>query len=237
MTKTFSYKEQAIDYQIIYKKRKTMGIYIDVYGNIELRVPRETKDNNVENMLKTKWEWIINKSEEMKEKTRGFKKKEYVEGENFLYLGESYPISIVVNKLTKNSDITLEDDRLIITINEQNDELIKKILTKFYKQKCKRLIESRIRYYQQHFKSKPKSIKITSNKKTWGTCNSLREMTFNWKLIMAPIEIIDYVVAHEMCHMVHLNHDRSFWRLLGKYIPNYEERQQWLKESHWKMVV
>ena len=54
---------------------------------------------------------------------------------------------------------------------------------------------------------------------------------------MAPMEVLDYVVIHEMCHMIHLNHDRSFWRLVGKYKPDYEQCQEWLRQSHWKMVV
>ncbi len=70
-----------------------------------------------------------------------------------------------------------------------------------------------------------------------GTCNSKRELTFNWKLAMAPLDVIDYIVIHEMCHMVHMNHDRSFWRLVGKYMPNYDEKQAWLANSHWKMVL
>ncbi len=54
---------------------------------------------------------------------------------------------------------------------------------------------------------------------------------------MAPLRVIDYVVVHEMCHMVHMNHDRSFWRLVGKIIPDYEQRENWLALSNWKMVV
>lgn len=54
---------------------------------------------------------------------------------------------------------------------------------------------------------------------------------------MAPLDVIDYIVIHEMCHMVHMNHDRSFWRLVGKYMPNYDEKQAWLANSHWKMVL
>ncbi len=78
---------------------------------------------------------------------------------------------------------------------------------------------------------------ISDSKSTWGTCDSMRQLTFNWKLAMAPLEVIDYVVVHEMCHLVHLNHDRSFWRLVGKILPNYEQRENWLALSSWKMNV
>lgn len=237
MIQTYNYNNQALTYTIIYKKRKTMGIYIDVYGNVELRVPKTTTDTAINNLLENKWHWIAQKSAEMKEKTKGFKEKTYEEGEQFLYLGESYPIHIIEDSSVTRVSVELKDKTLEVIVPERDEDLIKKLLTRFYKQQCKKFVESRIRVYQSNFKMKPKNIKISSNKKTWGTCNSLRELTFNWKLIMAPVDIVDYVVVHEMCHMIHLNHDRSFWRLVGKYIPNYEEHQQWLKESHWKMVV
>lgn len=242
MNKEYTYNNQTIDYHIIYKKRKSLGIYIDVYGNIELRVPKETEDKQISNLLEAKWHWIISKQEEMKDKTKGFKAKEYVEGEVFLYLGKSYPIRINEDASYKSEYVELDEDELVITIKKYDDgnireEKIKKLLKKFYYKQCKALITERINHYQPNFRVKPRGFKIANNKKTWGTCNSYRELTFNWKLVMAPIEVLDYVVVHEMCHMVHLNHDRSFWRLLGKYIPDYEDKQMWLRQSHWKMVL
>jgi len=242
MNKEYEYNKQKIDYHVIYKKRKSLGIYIDVYGNIELRVPRETSDEQISQMIEAKWNWIISKQKEMKEKTKGFKEKEYVEGEVFLYLGKSYPIKIQEVQFIKNESVVLLEEELVISIkeydnNKDKEERIKKLLKKFYYQRCKALVNERITYYQPNFRVKPRGFKIANNKKTWGTCNSMRELTFNWKLAMAPIEVLDYVVVHEMCHMVHLNHDRSFWRLVGKYIPDYEDRQLWLRHSHWKMVV
>jgi len=242
MNKEYTYDNQTIDYHVIYKKRKSLGIYIDVYGNIELRVPRETKDKQIADLLESKWKWIITKQEEMKEKTKGFKEKEYVEGEGFLYLGQSYPIKIQEVQMNKNEKVEFQDKELVVYIkryeeDKDYEEKMKKLLKRFYYQRCKALVSERIAYYQPNFRVKPRGFKIANNKKTWGTCNSLRELTFNWKLVMAPIEVLDYVVVHEMCHMVHLNHDRSFWRLVGKYVPDYEQRQEWLRVSHWKMVV
>lgn len=214
-----------------------MGIYIDVYGNIELRVPKSTTDVQIQDLIESKWSWIVKKQLEQKEKTKGFKEKNYQEAEELLYLGRHYPIKIVVNASSSTASVRFVDEVLEISVQSHDETVIKKLMVKFYKQQCKRLVETRIKVYQSYFKVKPKNIKITSNKQNWGTCNSLRELTFNWKLAMAPLDVIDYVVIHEMCHMVHMNHDRSFWRLVGKYMPDYEEKQAWLQASHWKMVV
>jgi len=237
MNTSYTYMEQTIEYHIIYKKRKSLGIYIDVYGNIELRVPRDATVVQIQQMLENKWPWIIKNQLEMKEKTKGFKEKEYQEGEQFLYLGSGYPIRIVEDDELKSEHIDFTGIELMIYVKIHDEEKIQKLLKRFYYQQCKALVQKRINLNQSKFKMKPRGFKISNNKKTWGTCNSDRELTFNWKLAMAPIEVIDYIVIHEMCHMVHLNHDRSFWRLVGKFMPDYESRQMWLSQSHWKMVV
>ena len=231
------YKSETVDYNIIYKKRKTMGIYIDLYGHIELRVPKGTSPESIRHLLESKWDWIQSKSNELKERTSGFKEKVYDDGETFLYLGKTYPVCITIDENIKQDCVLLEEDKLHIYVKEQDDDRIKQALKRFYYQQCKNLVEKRIKIYQSYFKMKPRSIRISDNKSNWGTCDSKLQLTFNWKLAMAPMESIDYVVVHEMCHMVHLNHDRSFWRLVGKILPDYEQRKNWLNQSSWKMVI
>ena len=107
------------------------------------------------------------------------------------------------------------------------------------KSKCmkslKPYLTRKIAEIQSDFKVKPKNFIIESSNVRWGSCNSKRELTFNWRLALLPQEIIDYVIIHEMCHLVHLNHDRSFWRLVGKHCPNYKEAMAYLgntKRAH-----
>lgn len=228
---------KSIEYQIIYKKRKTYGIYIDVYGNVELRVPKDAKEAQIDKILEERYDWIIKKSMEMKERTKGFKKKAYVQGENFLFLGEEYPIEIIENNELNRDYVEFIDHQLKVYIRNYEELKVQEALKRYYYQQCKAVIENRIHFYSNIIKVKPKSIRLSDNKSNWGTCNSKRELSFNWKLIMAPIEVIDYVVVHELCHILHMNHDRSFWRLVGKYMPNYEESKAWLAQSNWKMTL
>ena len=234
---THTFLDETIAYEIFYKKRKTMGIYIDAYGGVEVRVPKDTPEERVIQLLEEKWDWIQRTTKKMKERVVGHKEKVYETGEVFQYLGDAYPIEIVQAINILQEHVVIEGDKLIIYVQQHEDERVKQALKRFYYQKCKALVESRIRYYQSHFKLKPRSIKITDNKSRWGSCDSNLQLTFNWKLAMAPLEVIDYIVVHEMCHMVHLNHDRSFWRLVGKMLPDYKERESWLTQSSWKMVI
>ncbi|MFP5110183.1 M48 family metallopeptidase [Neobacillus sp. C211] len=231
------YLGQTLSFEIDYKNRTSMGIYIDVYGNVEIQAPKGTSDELILQLLEEKWDWIQQKSTEMKDRTLGQKVKVYDHGETFLYLGDEYPIQVSQDITIKQDYVVLEGDKLYIYVKQLEDEKIKQALKRFYYQQCKTLVERSIRSYQSNFKIKPRSIRISDNNRNWGTCDSRQQLTFNWKLAMAPLKVIDYVVVHEMCHMVHLNHDRSFWRLVGKIIPEYEQMENWLALSSWKMTV
>lgn len=231
------YLGQTLSFEINYKNRTSMGIYIDVYGNVEIQAPKGTSDELILQLLEEKWDWIQQKSTEMKDRTLGQKVKVYDHGETFLYLGNEYPIQVSQDITIKQDYVELEGDKLYIYVKQLEDEKIKQALKRFYYQQCKTLVERSIRSYQSNFKIKPRSIRISDNNRNWGTCDSRQQLTFNWKLAMAPLKVIDYVVVHEMCHMVHLNHDRSFWRLVGKIIPEYEQMENWLALSSWKMTV
>jgi predicted metal-dependent hydrolase len=232
-----TYLGTTIIFDIHYKNRTSIGIYIDPYGKIEVQAPKGTSDAYVLSLLEEKWDWIQAKMQEMRDRSLGQKEKNYENGESFLYLGNEYPIHISQDPGITQDFSVFEGDRLHLFVKQLEDEKIKQVLKRFYYQQCKALVESSIQAHQSYFKVKPRSIRVTDSKKTWGTCDSRLQLTFNWRLAMAPQGVIDYVVVHEMCHMVHLNHDRSFWRLVGKIIPDYEQRENWLKFSNWKMTV
>jgi predicted metal-dependent hydrolase len=232
-----TYAGETIRFEIKCKNRATICITIDHYGNIEIQAPKGTPDEKVLQLLEKKWDLIQQKLNEMKDRMRGPQEKNYEHGENFLYLGETYPIRIIQEVTIERDYVVFEGDHLQIHVKLLEDDKVKQALKRFYYQQCKVLVELSIASHQSHFKTKPRSIRITDSKTTWGTCDSKLQLTFNWKLAMAPQKVIDYIVVHEMCHMVHLNHDRSFWRLVGKIMPDYKEQEYWLALSNWKMTV
>lgn len=232
-----TYSGKTIRFEIRYKNRSTIMISIDSYGNIEVHAPKKTPDEKVIQALEDKWELIQQKIKELNERQRGPQEKVYENDEVFLYLGHSYPIEIFEETNISQEHVVFENEILHIYVKQFNDEKIKQALKRFYYKQCKALVEKSIASFQSNFKTKPRSIRITDDQHTWGTCDSKLQLTFNWRLAMAPREVIDYVVVHEMCHMVHLNHDRSFWRLVGKIMPDYKEKEKWLALSNWKMTV
>lgn len=102
-------------------------------------------------------------------------------------------------------------------------ELLEAVV-KFYEKNSKLITKERSRHYQKMLKVTSKSIKIDKNVKRWGSCNSKKEITFNYLISSLPMELIDYIVVHELCHIYHMNHERSFWRKVGSIIPDYKKR-------------
>ncbi len=134
----------------------------------------------------------------------------YLDNGKFLYLGKVYPLNELIDT------------------NGLNEEELKRSLKKFYISSCKKIVGERIKKYQILLKVKPKSIEVVESITKWGSCCSNKNVTFNYRLAMAPIEVIDYVVIHELCHLVHMNHDRSFWRLVGSIMRDYKDKQEFL---------
>ncbi|MGP1909739.1 M48 family metallopeptidase [Metabacillus sp. JX24] len=232
-----TYAGETIRYEVTHKKRTSIGLRMDQYGIVEVLAPKGTSKEQVHQVLEANWALIQEKLKDVQARMQGTLKKTYKYGETFLYLGKAYLISITHDETIEKDHVVFDGKTLHIQVKQQEDAIIRQALKRYYYQQCKAIVEKSIKSHQSHFKMKPRSVKIVDSKKNWGTCNGNLELTFNWKLAMAPQVVIDYVVVHEMCHMVHLNHDRSFWRLVGKIMPDYKEREAWLAVSSWRMTV
>ena len=102
-------------------------------------------------------------------------------------------------------------------------------------EKIKKKIESRVNAYKKAMGVTIGWITIRNQKTRWGSCSSEKNLNFNWKLILAPPEVLDYVVVHELCHLKEMNHSKAFWDEVGKVMPEYETYKLWLKENGWKL--
>lgn len=231
MKLSFDYGTEKVEFDVIYRKRKTLSIKIAPPGIITVIVPEKVKDDVIIEIVKNKGSWILKKLSEIKEKECLRREHEYLNGEDFLYLGLNYALQLIIDKTLKEPNIWLEEDLLYISINENNPNKIRLFLEEWYKKEALDKILERIKYYQKCFMVKPNRVTVKSQKKRWGSCNSKHELFFNWRIIMAPLDVLDYIVIHEMSHMVHLNHSKNFWEFVRGIIPNYKEREEWLKKN------
>ena len=107
----------------------------------------------------------------------------------------------------------------------------KEALEKRYRKAAKIYIPQRVEYYARHVGVTYEAVRIREQKTRWGSCSSNKTLSFNWRLMLAPPQILDYVIVHEVCHLRHMNHSKEFWSLVETIMPDYKDKKKWLKEN------
>ncbi|MEW6620009.1 MAG: SprT family zinc-dependent metalloprotease [bacterium] len=215
--------------KIIRSKRRTIGIEITSDASLIVRVPLRTSLEHIKKIVDKKRFWIQKKQKTAKEKKSIPRK--FVEGEKFLYLGNTYRLYIFNNPsppLLFNQKFLLSRDYL---------PYAQDIFVAWYKNQAYYKIKERLDWYSTLSGLKYNGFKITNARKRWGSCNGKDRLCFSWRLIMTPLSVIDYVVVHELTHIVEKNHSKRFWHKLKIILPNYEESKKWLKENEYLLGI
>lgn len=113
----------------------------------------------------------------------------------------------------------------------------KQALEKRYRQAAAEYIPQRVAYYHQFTGGSYQRISIRAQHTRWGSCSSRGTLSFNWRLMLAPPRVLDYVVVHELCHLNHMDHSRNFWNAVGEVMPDYKKYKKWLKENGAQLFV
>lgn len=219
MIMKIEFENNTIEVNVLYGIRKKISIQIDSMGLITVKAPNDTSNEMVMNAVKHHGKKILEKLQTIAEARETPKTREYQDEGKFLHLGRYY----FLHELIETKDL--------------NEEELKNSLKKFYFSSCKKIVGERIKIYQTQLKVKPKTIEIVESKTKWGSCSSDKKLTFNYRLAMAPVEIIDYVIIHELCHLTHMNHDRSFWRRVGSIMPDYKDKEEFLARHGHAMTL
>ncbi len=228
---SFTYDGINIEFEVTYSKRKTITILVAASGKVSVRAPHNLTQEIVVNRVKGKAKWIIKKLNEVKDIQPLPAEKEFISGELFMYLGSSYPLLLDIDEELTKPVVRLLGGRFIVQTPAWDKKIIGNAMECWYRNKAQEQISERIEYYQPWINAKPNKVTIKKQKKRWGSCSSRGNLNFNWRIIMAPAEVIDYVVVHEMCHLVHLNHSRNFWELVASILPDYKNRKGWLQKN------
>nr|WP_242949920.1 SprT family zinc-dependent metalloprotease [Clostridium saccharobutylicum] len=159
---------------------------------------------------------------------------------NRLFIDKTY-VTSSINTLEECKNIFISKEQLankfIIHTNTRDEEKIKLALEKWYRQRTMEIVKERIQYYAENFKDKVSNIKVKEQKRRWASCTGKNEILFNWRISMAGLDVIDYIVVHEMCHMDHRNHSREFWSRVKEVMPDYEEKHEWLKLNGMNLYI
>ena len=147
-----------------------------------------------------------------------------------MYLGRNYLLQLFFNSILTRLKVKLSDGILIINTPTKDPVVLKKLMERWYRKEAEKVILKRIEYYKTKFRIEPAKIKIKEQKRRWGSCSSRSSIYFNWRIIMAPPLVIDYVIVHEMSHLIHRNHSSKFWKQVESILPDYKVRKKWLRD-------
>lgn len=213
-------------YDVVFSaKRKKLTITVERDLSIIVKAPTGTCPEKIKAIVESRKQWLY-------EKTRHTQKyrpplhppgKELVNGESLLYLGRSYRLELVDTV----DQISLIDNCFLVPKKLEKER--GKVFQEWYIEQAKQIIFPRVRHYAECLGVSYNQAKITSSKYRWGSCTPKNNVTFNWRLVKAPIFVINYVITHELTHFLEPNHTPRFWGIIRSQTPQMEKAKHWLK--------
>ena len=217
-----------IEYTLVRSRRKTASIYIERDGKVSVLVPEKLTSRQVEDVLESKRKWIYQSLAEWQDLNANRIQRDYVNGEGFLYLGRTYRLKLVSDL---PEPLMLKDGYFCLRATKGSAPDADAAFREFYRVKGATRIPPRVAYFQAKMGVKSKSIKIMELKHRWASCTASGNLNFHWKCMMAPLTVIDYIVVHELAHLIHSNHSAAFWNEVDKVMPDFQERKAWLRDN------
>ncbi len=209
---------------IIYSNRQTFGLEIDEWGKLTIRAPKKATEKEIQQVIVEKQRWILTKQQSAKKK----RPKDYsFDGtEEFFFLGKRYSVLFHTEKVK----IKFDGEKFLIS--EKYRDKLQDIMTAWYKDKALKISSFLTDKYTDKLGIKHRNVKITSAKTRWGSCSSQKNININWRLVLAPLQVLEYVVAHEVAHLKFMDHSTNFWQTVGELQPSYKTYKKWLKDNH-----
>ena len=214
--------------KIIRSTKRLRTISLQIKDGIPIiYCPTYIKDSYLRLIIKKKQLWI-------KKKINAEKEREKIQVKNksfFPFLGRNLTLLTMASKENK---VLLKNNSILIHCTES--ERAKKNLVEWLKLEAKKYLVARVQFISSKIKISFKSLNLRGYKAMWGACNSRSEICLNWKLVMLPKKVIDYVIVHELCHIIEPNHSKSFWSLVKKHDNGYVENKNWLKKNGTEII-
>ena len=210
-------------------RRKSYSVQVTDNGEVIIRVPYFFSEKDINGILNKHDKWIKNKINFLSEINR--KQNKYLRiGDTVFYLGMKY-------KLIYKKDIKDFNFDNNFFFSSTDHDFIVRSLERFFREKGKVVLKERVDYYSRIYGLHYNKIKITGAKKRWGSCSIKKNLNFSWRLVMLPVEIIDYVVVHELSHLIEMNHSGKFWKHVERMMPDYRKRVIFLKKEGYKYSI
>jgi predicted metal-dependent hydrolase len=210
---------------LIRTHRKTVAIQIDRDGHLTVRAPMRLSAARIQAFVESHADWIA-KTINRLQASPPVPTHRYLDGETFLYLGKAYPLSILPARRPG-----LAFDGAAFRLSKTSLPKAPQLFEAWYKQQARLYLTERVSALAAQHAFRYQKIRISSARTRWGSCSSLGTLSFTYRLVMAPAEVVDYVVMHELVHTQVHNHSKTFWNKVAQLMPDYKSRLAWLKKN------
>jgi predicted metal-dependent hydrolase len=221
-----------LQYQLLRSKRKTIAISFDRDGNLIVKAPLWVAKRETDRFVESKRDWILATSKrlQMAREKEAALRLQLENGDELYYLGEKR-VLIVVREDRSRTKIKDVCGRLVMTVPYEADYAYKREqLEKWYRKQALCVFKEKAREFAVTIGVSFQDIHIKDQKSRWGSCSSKGNLNFNWRILMAPEPVCDYVIIHELCHLVYMDHSADFWHLVEQLCPSYRQYKKWLRD-------
>ncbi|MFU8826367.1 MAG: M48 family metallopeptidase [Brevefilum sp.] len=211
-------------HQIIRSKRKSFGLELKTDGRLIVRAPRAATRAQIEAVVAQKAGWIEKTRARLASQSAQHPPKTFSPGEKFWYLGQQYPLRLT------DRQRPLLDLNGAFCLSRQAHSQAKAVFIAWYREETRQITRSLIQTYTQQYGFKVNQVRVTSARTRWGSCSGKGNLNFTYRLCMAPLNVVEYVVVHELVHLKVPNHSRVFWAEVARVNPTYQTSRAWLKQ-------
>ena len=240
-TDSIEFGTSRIDYDIKYSnKRKNLSIAVYPSQKVEVLAPPGLSQEEIQGALKKKAGWVKERLDWFEQMSQLTIDREYVSGETFLYLGRQYRLKILYS--TKRTPVKLRGKFFEVNLpqgipEQDRREAVRRAMWRWYRAHAQGRIEEIVGHYSTRLRIEAPEFRVKYQAKRWGSCSKGDVLNINLRIIMAPLSQIEYVAAHELCHLKYKDHSSAFWELLRLVMPNYEVRKENLRRDGWRYVL
>lgn len=208
---------------IVRSHRRSLSLIIDKKGQLLVRAPMKLNLNEILKYIQEKEKWITTKQKEVQ--SRLSINKDIINYNEILFMGKRYPIE----KLAGLKKIELTDRAIVIPSKIPSEDMLLKI-KRWYIANAKKILSERLEYFADLMQIDYNNLSISNSKSKWGSCDNYRNIKLNFRLIMLPHKAIDFVIIHELTHILEFNHSKDFYKIISSVMPSYKLHQKTLKE-------
>lgn len=209
-------------------RRKTLGLTVDRTGELIVHAPPTATQEELTDWVNKRLLWVHRKLALKEEMNSEFRQPEFVSGETFFYLGKSYRLRVVDSL---KSPLLFDGEWFHMRRADQPKAVSH--FRSWYVQKGSSWLQERAAFWESRVNAHPSRIRVGDLGFNWGSCGKSGDVYFNWRLLQLPVRLIDYIVVHEMAHLIEHNHTREFWKILDRVMPDWEVRKKSL-ELRWQ---